>query len=293
MNRINFTAKDNFPLSSDTMELLQQIIATNAGLAALCGSNYILSGCVENGTDVSAGIVVIDGEILPFQAGTKQSKITIEETTQDLTAFGVNYPESYIFRVAKFSATGAYNWSDFSQVVTNKELDERVSNIKGDAIGIIKLWAGTIGNVPDGYRLCNGDSVSTDPTSPNYLPELFAVLGTRFGGNGSPDFNLPDLRGRFVVGYDSSDNDYNDINSTKIGGAKTVTLTESQIPAHTHTTTFKQNGVDDTTTPNFNAVTLTSGPGNDYSAESGSKGGGQDHENRPPYFTLAYIIKVK
>ena len=77
MNKINFLGKDNFPLSSDTMDIMQQMIALSAKMALLGGSNYILSGCVDTGTTVSDGIIVVDGELLAFEGGTKKAKITI------------------------------------------------------------------------------------------------------------------------------------------------------------------------------------------------------------------------
>lgn len=97
-----------------------------------------------------------------------------------------------------------------------------------------------------------------------------------------------DLRGRFIVGYDPSDSDYNTIGDT--GGAKTVTLDVTQIPAHTHV-------VNAIATESSGSGALTSGsfiPGNpsDGSNTSTSTGGGLSHENRPPFYTLAYVIKL-
>jgi formylmethanofuran dehydrogenase subunit C len=88
MNKINFTAKDNFPLSSDTMEMMQQMIGLNANLALLGGTNYILSGCVDDGTNVTDGIIVVDGELIPFEGGIKNAKIT---------KLNVIFPKSFKF----------------------------------------------------------------------------------------------------------------------------------------------------------------------------------------------------
>ena len=53
--------------------------------------------------------------------------------------------------------------------------------------------------VPSGYLECNGAAVSRTTYS-----ALFAVIGTTYGsGNGSSTFNLPDLRGEFVRGFDN------------------------------------------------------------------------------------------
>lgn len=69
----------------------------------------------------------------------------------------------------------------------------------GIPVGVITMWSGSIASIPAGWALCNGA-----------------------GGT-------PDLRDRFVVGAGTS---YAPGNT---GGANTVTLTESQIPSHSHT----------------------------------------------------------
>ena len=303
MNKINFTAKDNFPLSSDTMEMMQQMIELNAGMALLGGSNYILSGCIEDGANVSAGIVVINGELLPFEAGVKKTKITIHQTATTLNAFGVDYPEAYIKRVAKFSDTGEYNWADFMQVLSNKQLQQKIEAIKGDAPGTVKMWSGQIVKIPSDYKLCDGSLL----TIAEY-PELFGNLGTAFGGDGINSFALPDIRGRFIVGYDSAKDDYKVISKDGVGGADKVTLTTQQIPEHNHVnnTLFnklsaKAGDINEQATPgSLDQVS----PATEYNVGSMTEqrwldatiqkvGGGQSHENRPPYFVLAYIIKVK
>ena len=56
-----------------------------------------------------------------------------------------------------------------------------------------------VATVPSGYLECNGAAVSRSTYS-----VLFAVIGTAYGtGNGSSTFNLPDLRGEFVRGFDN------------------------------------------------------------------------------------------
>jgi microcystin-dependent protein len=297
MNKINFTAKDNFPLSSDTMEMMQQMIGLSTNAALLGGTNYILSGCVDDGTTVGNGVVVINGELLPFEGGTKKTKITIQQTSKTLTAFGVNYPEAYIYRTAKFSDTGEYNWSDFVQVLTSKQLQERIEAITGDIPGVVKMFAGMVSKIPDDYMLCNGDELQISS-----YPELYDMIGISFGGNGQTTFNLPDLRGRFIVGYDNTDADYNAINNSKNGGLKLVELNTSQIPEHRHVYTddiYANQGFSEVE-PGFPTMaiirqgqTSASNTGLGTAYYTSKIGGGIGHENRPPYFTLAYIIKIK
>lgn len=96
------------------------------------------------------------------------------------------------------------------------------------------------------------------------------------GSNGTPD-----LRDRFIVGAGRS----YAVGAT--GGAAQVTLTVSQIPAHAHTyTDYNSYGGGVV----FNGTVLEKSTG--YTANTSSVGGGQAHENRPPYYALAYIMKL-
>ena len=120
--------------------------------------------------------------------------------------------------------------------------------------GAIIMWSGAANAIPTGYVLCNGSN------------------------------NTPDLRNRFVVGAGSGSN-YS-VNDT--GGADSVTLTVDQIPAHTHTY------IDQYVVIN-NGYRPWPANNNDCAARnvnSGSAGGGQSHENRPPYYALCYIMKT-
>lgn len=91
--------------------------------------------------------------------------------------------------------------------------------------GIIQQFGGT--TAPTGYLICDGSAISRATYS-----GLFAAIGTSYGaGDGSTTFNLPDLRGRVAVGK-STDTEFDAMGET--GGAKTHTLTTSQLPAHTH-----------------------------------------------------------
>ena len=103
------------------------------------------------------------------------------------------------------------------------------------------------------------------------------------GHNGTPD-----LKAKFVVGYDDELSDYEEIGNT--GGEETHTLTQAETPYHEH------NYNDIFHRVNLRGVII----GNTQNAEgytsSGSTttgiGGSQSHENRPPYYVVSYIIRV-
>src|SRR5437588_9323825 len=76
---------------------------------------------------------------------------------------------------------------------------------------------------PKGWALCNGQIL---PINQNQA--LFALLGTTYGGNGVTTFALPNLQGRCAAHVGQG------LTLGASGGAETVTLNLTQIPAHSH-----------------------------------------------------------
>ena len=104
----------------------------------------------------------------------------------------------------------------------------------GGAPGIISQFAGA--TAPPGYLLCDGTAVSRSTYS-----ALFTTIGIAYGaGNGTTTFNLPNLQNRIPVGK-GPDTEFDTLGET--GGAKEVTLSSSQIPAHSHPNTLSDNTV--------------------------------------------------
>lgn len=104
------------------------------------------------------------------------------------------------------------------------ELDTKIgtSNTGRVVPGIVEAFAG--GATPNGYLLCNGQAVSRTTYA-----ELFAVIGVTYGaGNGSTTFNIPDLKGRVVVGLDASQAEFAVL--ARWGGEKNHTLTHDELP---------------------------------------------------------------
>lgn len=96
-------------------------------------------------------------------------------------------------------------------------------------IGIIKIFAGNY--APQGWALCNGQLLNI-----NQYQALFAILGNVYGGDGRTTFALPDLRGRFPIGAGNGPG-LPPYTLGAVGGAANVTLTQNQMPAHTHMAT--------------------------------------------------------
>ena len=93
-------------------------------------------------------------------------------------------------------------------------------------LGEIRAFAGNF--APVNWLICDGSlqQISTYST-------LYALLGTRYGGDGVNNFALPDLRGRLAIGQGQGPG----LTARQIasfGGSEQVTLTEATIPAHSH-----------------------------------------------------------
>ncbi len=85
---------------------------------------------------------------------------------------------------------------------------------------------------PKGWAFCNGQLL---PISQNTA--LFSLLGTTYGGDGKSTFALPDLQGSAPMHPGQGPGlSLHDLGET--GGSDTVTLLESEIPAHSHATRF-------------------------------------------------------
>lgn len=76
---------------------------------------------------------------------------------------------------------------------------------------------------PEGWALCDGSLLQISQNA-----ALYSLLGTKFGGDGSKTFGLPDLRGRTMLGQ------FGGYNIGTKGGAESVTLTKENMPPHNH-----------------------------------------------------------
>ena len=133
-----------------------------------------------------------------------------------------------------------------------------VTGSTGIPSGFIGLWSGAANAIPSGWYLCNGS-------------------------NGTPD-----LRNRFVVGSGAGAS----YSVGDTGGANTVTLSINEMPAHDHDTDLDPYKIVATGPNSFGYISLGGAggyPGGMLNMQN--TGGGQAHENRPPYYALCYIMK--
>lgn len=93
-------------------------------------------------------------------------------------------------------------------------------------IGAISGWAPNF--APRNWAFCQGQLLPI-----NQYQALFAIVGTTYGGNGQNNFGLPNLQGRVPIGVGQSPGTSMHPLGQQ-GGQETVTLTELQMPAHSH-----------------------------------------------------------
>jgi microcystin-dependent protein len=154
-------------------------------------------------------------------------------------------------------------------------------------VGEIRMFAGNF--APAGWMFCEGQLL---PISENET--LFQLIGTTYGGDGQSTFALPDLRGRIPI------HQGNGFILAETGGAEEITLTVSQIPAHTHALLGTNSIVNDATPANnltgqtntFDLYQSTPG-GSPMAPQSiGPVGGSQPHTNFQPYLCVDFIISL-
>ena len=151
-------------------------------------------------------------------------------------------------------------------------------------------WAGS-GSAPTGWLMCDGTAVSRTTYS-----ALFTAISTTYGvGDGSTTFNLPDMQGRVAIGAGTGRNNADDgsLTARTIGtyeGEETHTLTEAELPAHTHTYTKPallesyRNSIEAGTNGNHSST---------EDQDTGSVGSNTPHNVMQSYLVLGgYIIKT-
>lgn len=159
-------------------------------------------------------------------------------------------------------------------------------------IAEIRIWACNF--APRGWALCNGQLL---PIAQNTA--LFAVVGTTYGGDGRTTLGLPNLQGRAPM-HPGRGPGLTDRRLGERGGVEEVTLTEAQMPQHTHT--LMGNSAAATTGNPSGAQLADTDPHRNYgpsrdneqlaSQAVANAGGSQAHNNMQPYLTLNFTIAL-
>lgn len=158
-------------------------------------------------------------------------------------------------------------------------------------IAEIRIFAGNF--APRGWAFCNGQLL---PIAQNTA--LFSLIGTTYGGDGRTTTALPDLQGRAAM-HPGRGPGLTDRRLGQKGGVEMVTLSEAQMPSHTHAMMANPNPGEAPGPGSGNALARSVGgavygPANNLVslAPLPSAGGGQAHDNVQPYLAINFIIAL-
>lgn len=167
---------------------------------------------------------------------------------------------------------------------------------------------------PRSWAFCEGQLL---PISQNQA--LFSLVGTIYGGDGRTTFALPDFRGRVPLHHGRGPG-LSDYRQGRQGGTENVTLSQLQIPSHTHTATVDlkarlnaEKGPANSNDPEGNMIASHAGgnafkpynanedklmaeqaiTNNGTTVTNQNTGGSQSHTNLQPYLAISFIIALQ
>lgn len=262
------TPTNGFLVISPGSESLREIIKYTGTGTDGTGDYVTIANIADRGLGGTTAQAHAVGEAVRMNYTAEHQK-EIDDTISAIVAAGAPNASTTVTGISKLSSAPA----DPAEPIAVGDNDPRLTI----QAGLINLWA--TGTAPTGWLLCDGSAVSRATYA-----DLFTVIGETYGvGDGATTFNLPNLQGRVPVGL-SGETEFDALGKT--GGAKTHTLTEAEMPSHTHGSNFVTS----------NASTFDgsdSGVNNrTVQATTGATGGDQPHNNLQPYITLNYIIKT-
>lgn len=291
-------------------------IATAVSGMANAGNNCVLQGCAVSGNNIAGGWIYFNGEVyqaiatvLPSPGLGQTLYWNVVEVTEDPVTLASPYTVKYqdtVFKGVHKKRTMVPVWATSGDVSDSAlpRIANTLVNGGTNPIGSIMMWNGNIANFftgtglgisnLTGWALCNGQNGTTD------------------------------LRSRFIVGYDPAVTDYNTLG--KIGGSSSSALGIANLPAHNHAITVSGSPIITTSVAgnhNHNVTVGNQGSGqraqgqtstpqsgsaaygtdtqgahthtvdlSGLSYSTSSVGSGTAFENRPPYYTLAYIQRI-
>ncbi|WP_313214261.1 phage baseplate protein [Soonwooa sp.] len=266
---IQFLQDGGVPLTNNLMADIMEAISIYNVLGELAGNLTIIQGCEVEGSWVHAGVVYINGDLLPFEGGNISESIIVEETTinktfENLETKGLIYRKKARFGLGETE----YPWSDFRRLKTLRQIATELEGkalkseleIVKQQIAVLQLKTAPI---------INGGVIWAFNRPASEIPAGWK--------------ECTDIRGKTIVGWNPDDSDFSTLKGTL--GSKTHTLSINEMPSHKHKVPLFANG-----SATGNAV---GHPDNyiDYNrtVDSETVGGNQPHNNIQPSRIALFI----
>ena len=268
MNKIKFPDSGQpFSLSWQTLDFMQSGIQDGLyGIAsAIAGYNdtCILSGVVLNNNSVSGGYIVFNGELLTFNPGPYNDTVSVVQTV------GARNDEIVRYAVCGDNVPGFVSTFPFSDL--KPPMDWLIPK------GMIMMWSGSVHSIPSGWHFCDG-STQNGIVTPN-LSDKF-VVGVSFDYKPSPNspyYPLTTIEGPSSFRLEGGNQNYGNVH-----------LEKRNIPPHVHTSWRLFDDPNSTVAPG-NILSVSPSNTGDGSADGLN---GDPFSILPPYYALAYIMKV-
>ena len=286
----NFSTNVTSPKNTILTDVLDNVITVDLNTSIFKSEKEFLKilpqqdGTIKWDIDIPTNITSVDnsvnvgknGYVFDLSVPAQKQQVSSDESIT-ITEGGTN--KDFVVKNNLISASDSYVKVEDSLVDGKRQIkigiDIEKITLGSAQYGFIQDFYGNVNTIPRGWYICDGT-------------------------NGTPD-----LRGMFIVGYDDRDIEYSEVGKT--GGLKNVTLTESQIPPHKHSGSTNESGEHthryslitwggyDSWNRGSNADSRAKGttePSGKHShtLETTNTGGGQSHENRPPFYTLLKIM---
>jgi hypothetical protein len=275
-NRIHFLNKGAVYAPSSTLSCF---------IVALGGQGSLISN-VDWNAKGQILVATADNSALQLNVGVDNTILTADSTTASGVAWKSTFTGNVTGNVSGSSGSCTGNAATATTAASCSGNAATASNLTGTPnitvgivtattvsgngtipVGGIIMWSGTIANIPTGWALCNGSN------------------------------STPDLRNRFIVGATSDASTGVTFNANtgtvsgayapgNTGGETAHQLTIAELASHTHRFSQANEGV------NSGGAAVMDGPAPGTSFSPETIGGDDYHENRPPYYALAFIMRT-
>ncbi|CAD0007567.1 hypothetical protein [Flavobacterium salmonis] len=123
MNKQDFTLLNGYPLNQTSLDRMQTAYSIFNALGNIVGEKTIISGCELTGSNVSNGVVYVNGEVFEFRGGVVQTKVIIKEDATNLVYKNNNsYPVVKTRYVTFGSGVDSIDWADFKRGFATKDI---------------------------------------------------------------------------------------------------------------------------------------------------------------------------